>query len=285
MKSNYSKTMLWVATMMALPLTFTSCEDSFSEWDSPVTPSNVSTPETPYASNEYKEGKWEGGKLSYERKAATAPTEVADASTTQSWSGWYTVTGNVTIDEVTLSDDTNLILCDGAQLTIKKQIDGNQHTLMIYGQGEGTGKLIVGVAPYSDHAMSQIEKLQVHGGVISLTSQKDGIYASDSRVQTLGGKLIVESTADESSAINAHGAFMYGGEVIAKGKKYGIKASDVFAGECKLWAYGETGSAYNGWFSTIQGAVFEYSNDGSWTDTPTSLYTHYIRTKGYNPEL
>lgn len=288
MNSKNFKTMLWAATMMALPLSFISCDDAFAELDnpSPATPSNGSTPETPYASNEYKEGNWEAAALSFSRKTAPeTPAVVADASTTQSWSGWYTVTGNVTIDaDVNLSDDAYLILCDGATLTIKKQILGNNHSLKIYGQGESTGKLMVGVIPYADHAMNQLDKLQIHGGVVSLTSQDHVIDALGSTLMAFGGKLTVESTVAGSTAINApgHMLYIYGGELVAKGKQIGIKASSVFVGNGKLWGHGETGTAVDGILSSM-GVVFQFSDDGSWTDTPNPPQKYYVRTKDYNP--
>ena len=62
------------------------------------------------------------------------------------WSaGWYAATGKVTIDSrVTVTGNVNLILCDGAELTVPKGItvsDGN--SLHIWRQQNNTGKLTV----------------------------------------------------------------------------------------------------------------------------------------------
>lgn len=78
----------------------------------------------------------------------TAVTEQKDWSNTNPNTGWYVVSSDVTIDDrITATGTVNLILCDGCTLTAKEGIAVNYNSsspnsLNIYGQEEGTGKLI-----------------------------------------------------------------------------------------------------------------------------------------------
>ena len=67
-------------------------------------------------------------------------------------SGWYAVSGNVTMDSrLNVKGDVNLILCDGAQLTANKGVGVNKgYSLTIYGQSGQTGALrAAGIECYS----------------------------------------------------------------------------------------------------------------------------------------
>ena len=74
----------------------------------------------------------------------TANCTVVDSGTTDWGTGWYAVTGNVTVsDRITVTGDVHLILCDDCTLTAEKGItvaEGNSMT--IYGQSGGTGVLV-----------------------------------------------------------------------------------------------------------------------------------------------
>jgi len=74
----------------------------------------------------------------------TANCTVVDSGTTDWGTGWYAVTGNVTVsDRITVTGDVHLILCDDCTLTAEKGItvaEGNSMT--IYGQKGGTGVLV-----------------------------------------------------------------------------------------------------------------------------------------------
>ncbi|MBQ6773089.1 MAG: InlB B-repeat-containing protein [Synergistaceae bacterium] len=57
---------------------------------------------------------------------------------------WEVVNENKTLANQTITQDLNLILCDGKELTINGRIQiANGKTLRIYSQKEGTGKLII----------------------------------------------------------------------------------------------------------------------------------------------
>lgn len=74
-------------------------------------------------------------------------TEIT-ADTAKLTDSWYVVKENVTINDdlpVTGSEDVNLILCDGATLTISDALTvENDAVLNLYFQSNGTGKLTVG---------------------------------------------------------------------------------------------------------------------------------------------
>ena len=56
--------------------------------------------------------------------------------------GWYVVKENVTISNINISCEVNLILCDGATLTFTNYLNvGKNSTLYLYWQSAGSGKL------------------------------------------------------------------------------------------------------------------------------------------------
>lgn len=107
-----------------------------------------------------------------------AQTPIANAtditSSTTTWkNGWYYASGNVTISKrVTVSGTVNLILADGANLTINGGISvlsGN--AIIIWGQSGGTGKLTAnggtrqtGIGSHNDAAAGNIT---INGGNIT----------------------------------------------------------------------------------------------------------------------
>ena len=122
-----------------------------------------------WASNEYKKATRSGSTVNFSKETATNPTEISNGFSGSITSGWYTVTGdNVVINgNIEPTDETCLILCDGAKLTVYGQILVN-HSLYIYGQDAGTGKLII----ENDRPAMSITgtALYIHGGDISMTS-------------------------------------------------------------------------------------------------------------------
>ena len=78
-------------------------------------------------------------------KSQTCASATVVESGTTAWSnGWYVVNSNVTIENrVTVSGAVHLILADGCTLTANHgiQVEGS-NALTIYGQANGTGKLI-----------------------------------------------------------------------------------------------------------------------------------------------
>lgn len=87
-------------------------------------------------------------------------------SGTTTWAaGTYVVSGNVTIDgNVSVTGAANLILKDGASLTVNGTITGGGD-LTIYGQTLGTGKLDV----VDNNINVSLNSITIHGGIITVT--------------------------------------------------------------------------------------------------------------------
>ena len=72
-------------------------------------------------------------------------TEITESTDDISTSGWYVVKENLTISSLNISGEVNLILCDGATLTVSDALTvENDAVLNLYFQSNGTGKLTVG---------------------------------------------------------------------------------------------------------------------------------------------
>ena len=103
-------------------------------------------------------------------------------TTTTSWDNTKTfvVESDVTINgKVTLSGAVNLILCDGAKLTINGQIYGGAATLTIYAQSTGSkmGQMSV-IKTASDASTNSgalyCSTLNIHGGKLEFVNQYQG---------------------------------------------------------------------------------------------------------------
>ena len=112
----------------------------------------------------------------------SADCTIVDGNTATLGNGWYAVRGKVTRGSITVTGTTgsgaNLILCDGAELTVnggdKAGIElslGN--ALAIYGQAAGIGKLVANGGNYSagiglsrGQNVSTAGKLDIVGGIV-----------------------------------------------------------------------------------------------------------------------
>ena len=72
-------------------------------------------------------------------------TEITESTDDISTPGWYVVKENLTISSLNISGEVNLILCDGATLTVSDALTVENDTVLnLYFQSNGTGKLTVG---------------------------------------------------------------------------------------------------------------------------------------------
>ena len=128
----------------------------------------------------YQEASWNGTKVVYTEKTASA-TPVTSETTTMN-NGWYVVDSNVTISSrITISGTVHLILCDGKTLTASAGISlTSGNTLNIYGQSAGTGELKssahgvnagIGGTEYVDGGT-----LTIHGGVVNASNSANALY-------------------------------------------------------------------------------------------------------------
>ena len=129
------------------------------------------------------------GYVNAEGETASAPSTLLNGSETTLDAGWYAVSGEVTVDgDITLNGDVNLILTDGAALTVNGGISG-EGMLTVYGQAEGTGALngkTVSAGSYTQY-----------GGKVTLTSDAEFALNGTEAVSLLGGQF--ESNAGVTS--------------------------------------------------------------------------------------
>ena len=213
----------------------------------------------------------------------------------------FVIEGEVTLGKITLKDDVNLIIKDGAKLTVG-QIDGGDNNLYIFGQANQTGQLVVNCS--GNDAISMITTLEVHSCQVTATSSASGCggFFNIGTFNVYGGLVDAKCTAaDEGYGIGlkAGGSLnIWGGEVKAEGKGdsalcgYGITcgASEqittvkVYGG--KLWAGNADQKALNNITLTIDkspsfNVEIETSPDNStWNETVGTPDSKYVRV-GY----
>lgn len=250
--------------------------------------------------------KWDG------TQKKLVSTEMPESFTTVTsenteWSaGTYVVEGEVNITStIELSGDVNLIIKDGAKLTVY-HLYGNSHNLSIYGQAQMTGELDVYYS--GSDAINEIPTLEVHSAKVTATSSCDysGGFGDIGTFNVYGGLVDAKGTAADGGygiCLKASGSMnIYGGEVKAEGTgndvfvSYGITSSsssvvdaaDVKVYGGKLWAGNANNSAlnYDG-INLTKGTGFtgkiETSDDGSsWDELPPFAIptTKYVRV-GY----
>lgn len=190
-------------------------------------------------------------RTTYSDVAIPGGATTVTSGTTDWTNGTYVVSGDVTINShVSVTGDVNLILKDGASLTVNNTITGEN--LNIYGQELSSGKLDV---VYGDINVS-VANLAIHGGVITVTEGgvQQGLEAWENldiyhgTVTTAGdanGFMIlgdmhvyggnVTCSAVNGSALGIYGASSSGSLTVSGGSftvtaagvgNYGIQASD-----------------------------------------------------------
>ena len=167
------------------------------------------------------------------------------------WSGGtYVVKDDVTIGgRLELMGNVNLILCNGAKLTVNGKIAGNTQSLTIYSQSHGAGAGNLEVKACLDHFFY----LTIHGGNITVESGIDGI--NNSPLTVYGG--IVSITSKIHAIYTGHDNNMnvYGGEVNAISESYiGISLSK---GNGTLTVYGGKVTAQGGEYKGTQSPAIE----------------------------
>lgn len=182
MKKSFLNYLVGGALFLSAPM-FTSCQDILGEWDKP-TPVNV-TPSTDdggsTASGTYIKYTAPGTSTNEPIGDATKWEYTADATVP---AGTYYVDGTVNCTgAITLTGDVNLILKDGATLTIQNGIAGwddpNTPTALVYSlnvyaqsTGASMGKLVVNndTPDANNEAYAiRVKSLTVHGGQINAT--------------------------------------------------------------------------------------------------------------------
>ena len=223
-------------------------------------------------------------------------------SSTTNWSaGTYVVEGQVDItSRIVLSGDVNLIIKDGAKLTVNNSINGDFNNLSIYGQAQKTGQLVVNCSDY--HAISDLSTLEVHSAEVTATASgndKRGGISID-KFNVYGGLVDAKSIAANGGygiLLSGGGTMdIYGGEVKAEGKGTGDWDCGIVCGAFsgatvtvhggKLWAGNADNKALNYITLTIDkspsfNVEIETSSDNStWNTTVGTPDSKYVRV-GY----
>lgn len=160
-----------------------------------------------------------------EHELDTEPTEIT--GNTVEWSGWMIAYGDVKIKgQVKLKSDTNLILADGATLTVNGTLGNHQRNLNIYAQstGDNVGILkVIGALDRTSYSAGLRVNTTVMGGIINIDGGKNeagnpanGIFHS--MVNVAGGVLNVKGGNGRAGAYNS-AITVSGGELIITGGK------------------------------------------------------------------
>ena len=170
----------------------------------------------------------------YDAVIPSVATTVTSSATGVTWeAGTYLVSADATIEgNVTLAGNVNLILCDGATLTINgkfvnpQDASGNYtYSMNIYGQSAGTGKLTI-----VNNDMNGIaHHLNVHGGVITLTDGGvDQGFEMTGRFNLFHGT--INAYGSHGGVIALGDMYMYGGIITAGAENYsaGLYANQNF---------------------------------------------------------
>lgn len=176
-RSNYTKmkqikNILAAATLLALPMTFTSCEDILGEWSKPVPSQGKFIVYTDKDTKTFVDIPadaivWTG---------TVAPGDLA--------AGTYVVEGNVVCSgDIKLTGETKLILKDGAKLTVNRLSYITGGILNIYGQSDDEatmGQLVCKVLA--------VDALNIYGGNITVANEDHSVNYT---VQSFSGDMTI----------------------------------------------------------------------------------------------
>ena len=201
-----------------------------------------------YAPVNYREGSWNetAEAVDFATKAAGC-TEIANDFSGAITSGWYAVTGsNVVIDgDVALAGDTNIILCDGAKLTVNGNVsaqeDAETHKpvvkLNIYSQDDDNGKGILNIN--GSEAIKHV-LLSVHGGTVTATGTGNyGRGINYCSVNVYGGS--IKALTNGISACGMMGTDylnVYGGSFEANGNGTSVYDNAIVIANGLVTVYG-----------------------------------------------
>ncbi len=174
------------------------------------------------------------------------PDHSVDATVTEWSSGWYVLASDVTFSKtINVTGDVHLVLSDGCTLTLDvgiRVLEGN--SLTIYGQSDGSGKLIAttasAYAAIGGHGAAGAGSITINGGIVTAIAEGNasgsgagiggGNWNAGGTVTINGGTVIASST--KGGGIGA-GAWNSEGTVIINGgnvKASSVKASSVTDG-------------------------------------------------------
>lgn len=230
------KNILAAATMLALPMTFTSCEDILGEWSKPV-PSTTPATQGKFIVYTDKDTK------SFVDIPADATVWTGTVAPGDLAAGTYVVEGNaVCSGRIKLLGETKLILKDGAKLTVDRFGYSSGGILNIYGQSDDEatmGQLVCKVLA--------VDALNIYGGNITVANEDHNIdytvHSFSGDMTIYAGILRATSGYDAAILVNTDKTLtINGGTVIARSLstvcRAGISAGTVVINGGTVEAYG-----------------------------------------------
>ena len=238
------------------------------EWSRPTPGNNTNTDKSSDDSAiEYVEYAVSGTTATPTTKTVSEFTEWTGTVAPGNITGTYVVKGTATCTgDLTLTGDVNIILCDGASMTVTGKIladDGSwtyPYSLKIYGQSAGTGELIVNTSD-GEHGIEGKE-IQIHGGTITATNTEatvGQVLFAEQNLYIYGGNVTANSTSGQSIMVNG-GTFDFYNATLNATTTSGYSNISNTGGLIKInsgnvTATGGTGDSIDGHDITISGGT------------------------------
>ena len=194
---------------------------------------------------------------------------VLDGSNNELSAGWYVVKGNVEYSsKLSFGGDVNLILADGASLTVNSG-DADAINVLgllnIYGQAQGTGQLHA--SSTNSNGIYATGNITINGGSVEARAQNYSIFAT-------GGNIILNGGSVEASSTNPYGIYAEGGSTILAG---GSVKSNIYQGTVTVatdftYAADKDDNTYSG--------TLDNSAIAGKTLRPKTYTTYYIDADG-----
>lgn len=201
---NKKSILMQAGLLMGLTLSLTSCDDILGEWDRP-------TPQTPAVEPSVTYYAWDSESGSLKPKTITGGiTNITETTTT--WSGVCVVDKDVTITgDVTMADDVELIIADGAKLIVSGKVVGASNGLKLYGQEAKSGQFVVDNSAAAGKAI-EVKGLEIAGLKVNVTAPT---AASDYAIFAQGKSVIYDGSVTTAGGhaiyVDGNDLEIYGG--------------------------------------------------------------------------
>ncbi len=208
----------------------------------------------------YVERSWDAnaGVVIGKEQECTGYSYVEDSTTdTVNWgNGWYVVQSEKTIyGRLSITGEANLILCDGAKLTVQQGITTTDATLNIYAQSGDSGVLFAGTIDGTTSTCLQGNagiggNPEKSGGAVNIHGGSVTAFGGEKGSESGGGAGIGGGHRGSGGTVN-----IYGGSVTAIG---GINAAGIGSGRGERIDHSISGGAitiYGGTVNATAGAI------------------------------